>query len=274
MFSAIIPAYRMGPFIGAALESIAAQEGEDWEVIVVDDCAPDDGTAAIVGDFAAHHGTRRVEFIRHEVNTGVSGARNTAISAARGEFLAFLDPDDLWLPGYLRRISAEFAAHPEVDVVATGVEAFRFRDGKEIVHPIRFETWQIRQFPHSLALGNFMQPSSVVVRREAVDRIGGFDETPELQHIEDYDLWIRLHQAGSGFRFVNEGLVRYRKHEGAATSDRRRMQRLHECLTTKHAAFFAASQISMMRFMMNRIERTKASLKNPVRALLKRFSGR
>ena len=97
-FSIIIPAYKMGRFIGEALASVGVQSCRDWEVIVVEDCGPEDGTEAIVRDFAKAHPNHRVEFIRHERNTGVSGARNTAIAAARGDFLAFLDPDNYWLP--------------------------------------------------------------------------------------------------------------------------------------------------------------------------------
>lgn len=270
MFSAIIPAYKMGAFIGAALESIGAQTEESWEVIVVDDCAPDDGTAGIVADFARRFPDHRVEFIRHEVNTGVSGARNTAIAAAQGDFLAFLDPDDLWMPTYLARVSEVFA-NGGADVVGTPPEAFYGEEHNHYVDRILFEPWQLGQFPASLAVGNFLQPSSTVVRRSAVQELGGFDTDPRIQHIEDYDLWIRLCKAGCKFRFINENLTRYRKHEAAATSNEQRMRELHEYLAAKHHGFFVSSQSQIIRLLMRDTRRIKEGLRSPLRSLLGKF---
>jgi len=271
MFSIIIPSYRMGKFIGAALDSVAAQTCADWEVIVVEDCGPEDGTEKIVIDFAARHPQHRVEFIRHEKNTGVSGARNTAIAAASGDFVAFLDPDDLWNPTYLERIASEFGANPDAAVVTSPVEAFRETSNGLFLDPIQFEPWQIRQFPASLALSNFMQPSATVVRRSAVLEAGGFDTHPDIQHIEDYDLWIRLALAGNGFRFINENHTRYRKHEAAATSNTLRMRELHEFLVQKHSGFFINSQRQMMHLLIMETSKVKHSLKHPFNALLKRI---
>ena len=215
-----------------------------------------------------------MEFIRHKKNTGVSGARNTAIRAARGEFLAFLDPDDLWKPTYLQRISDGFATSPDVDVMVTAVESFRETKNGESIDHVLLKKWQIARFPYSLAVGNFMQPSSVVMRVDAFQLVGDFDETPELQHIEDYDLWIRLAQAGKKFRFITECLVRYRKHESAATSDTLRMQQLLERIVAKHSSFFITSNTIMTRQALNRIDRTNESLMNPLKGMYRWLQGR
>jgi len=94
LVSVIIPAYKMGRYVRSALDSVAAQHNDNWEVIVVEDCGPEDGTEAIVRDFAKAHPDHRVEFIRHERNSGVSGARNTAITEAKGECAALRDRNE------------------------------------------------------------------------------------------------------------------------------------------------------------------------------------
>lgn len=273
-FSVIVPSYKMGKFIGAALKSVGAQTCTEWEIIIVDDCGPEDGTEGIIKSFAAKYPQNRIEFIRHEKNTGVSGARNTAIRAAQGEFLAFLDPDDMWKPTYLHRVMEAFEASAELDVLATAVESFRETEAGEISDRVMMTGWQIDRFPYSLVVGNFIQPSAVVVKSEALQVVGEFDETPELQHIEDYDLWIRLTQAGKKFQFINECLVRYRKHESAATSNTLQMHLLLERLTAKHTSFFMASNTIMTRHALNRIDRITESLKNPLKGICRIFLGR
>jgi glycosyltransferase involved in cell wall biosynthesis len=271
-FSVITPAYKMGAYIGAALDSVGAQSCRDWEVIVVDGCAPDDGTREIVEKFATRFPGHRVEFIRHEENTGVSGARNTAIQAARGEFLAFLDPDDLWLPEYLATIARLLYDDPATDVVSTPPIGIWEVPGKSTFPDfIQFQDWQISRFPSSLSVSNFLQPSSTVVRKARVMETGGFDTERTMQHIEDYDLWIRLVGSGAAFTFINENLTKYRKHPGAATSDIRRMNELHERLVTKHAAFFINSQRHMIWALMRESRALRRAVNNPIRWLLRKF---
>jgi glycosyltransferase involved in cell wall biosynthesis len=274
MFSIVVPCYQMGRFIKACLDSIGAQTNRDWELIVVDDCAPDDGTEAIVRDFAQSNPDRRIDFKRHERNTGVSGARNTAIAAAKGEWIAFLDPDDLWMPTYLARMAEKVTEDADTCAITSPVEAFIETPNGEFIDPLRFEGWQINRFPASLAVSNFMQPSSTVVLRSVINELGGFDTDPEIQHIEDYDLWIRLVQGGHRFGFINENLTRYRKHPAAATSNTRRMAQLHEHLARKHSAFFISSQSEFIRFLMIENNRIRRNLRNPFGAMLRRLFGK
>lgn len=273
-FSVIIPAYRMGRFIGEALSSVGAQSCADWEVIVVEDCGPEDGTEAIVRVFAKANPDHRVEFIRHERNTGVSGARNTAISAARGRYLAFLDPDDLWMPSYLERMASAFREASGTCVVSSPMEAFYETSNGILTDPLRFAPWQVNQFPMSLAVANFMLPSATVVCREDVLHLGGFDTNPNIQHIEDYDLWIRLVEKGRTFAFIKENLTRYRKHPEAATSNTRRMAELHGFLAQKHSAFFISSQSHIIRLLIDDQSRMKDNLRNPIGAILRRILGK
>jgi len=272
----------MGRYIGEALESVGSQSYGNWELIAVDDCAPDDGTRGIVESFAKRFHDRRVEYIRHERNSGVSAARNTAIATAGGEFLAFLDPDDAWLPNHLSKSIAAFATTgSEVSVVTSPVEIFWDKEkNRRPVHWV-VEKWQREYFPESLATHNFIQPSATLVRREALIRTGGFDTTPELQHIEDYDLWIRLIENDCRFVFLEDVTSRYRKHDTAATADLEKGRDRHNVLCARHSSFFIRMQGKLLQDTHEEIEHThqeivslKSAMQNPIRWLTKKASRR
>ena len=111
--SVIMPAYNVEPYIGDAIRSALAQTFTDFELIVVDDGSKD-GTAEVVKGFAKQDG--RVKLVQ-QGNRGLAGARNSALRAARGEFFALLDSDDLWEPTFLAEQLAILRARPEVDIV-------------------------------------------------------------------------------------------------------------------------------------------------------------
>ncbi|GAA5118434.1 glycosyltransferase [Luteolibacter yonseiensis] len=264
LVSIVIPCFRMARYVGDALESIGKQSYANWEIVAVDDCGPEDGTKGIFEAFAARFPDRRIELIRHEQNGGVSKARNTAIAAAKGEWVAFLDPDDYWLPGHLQAAVEVFKSKPETAVVSCEVEAFTEDEkGVEIVR-WRIPPWKIKSFPASLVYHNFIQPSAAVVRKDFLDRISGFDTTPEIQHIEDYDLWIRLAQLEAGFELLQTATCRYRKHPQAATSDPEKMRRLHEVLFRKHILFFIQMQSRLLQAEAESSARVAAKLEGPL----------
>jgi len=130
--SVIMPAYNVSQFISEALESVFAQTFKDYEVIVVNDGSPD--TDELLRALAPYRG--RIRYIEQE-NRGVSAARNAAIRAARGHYVAHLDPDDLWEPGYLAAQLAEFARDPSIDVLYP--DALIFGDAPEAGR--RFMDW-------------------------------------------------------------------------------------------------------------------------------------
>lgn len=204
----------MGQFIDEALESVGAQTHPHWEVIVVDDAGPEDGTRATVEAFAAKHPDHRVEYIRHEINQGVSVARRTAFEAARGEYLAFLDADDAYLPGRLASAIEVFSAHPDCILVhsrASGV-------GKSPIFSGSPEDWY--RFGESSRLydaqieGNLMSTdhicnSTVVVVRSAVKSEDFASRM--LYQFEDWLLWLLLSDRGPFF-YQHDCLTRYRLH--------------------------------------------------------------
>jgi len=178
--SVIIPTYNRGWAIKRAVDSVLTQTFQDFELLVVDDGSADDTT-----DILAGYGTD-IRVIR-QPNAGVSAARNAGIYAARGEFIAFLDSDDYWLPEKLQVQSAYFNTHPEAVICQT--EEIWIRNGKRVNPKKVHKKPSGRIFRASLALC-LVSPSAVMLRRDLFTEIGGFDET--LPACEDYDLWLRI----------------------------------------------------------------------------------
>ena len=201
----VIPAYERAALLPRALASVAAQTRRPAEVIVVDDGSADDSAAV-----AERLGAR---VIRHERNRGVSAARNTALEAARSEWVAFLDTDDEWLPHHLEGLWACREAHVAVAHTAVWVEG----PGREHhAYGVAGRRRRMLRTPAPLAADNFIPLSASLVRREAARRAGGFDTS--LTHAEDLDFWIRVVEQGTVLVLPEIGAI-YHLHPGQATKD-------------------------------------------------------
>ena len=215
--SVVMPAFNASRYISTAIDSALAQTFADLEVLVVDDGSTDD-TAAIAANAAARDS--RVRLLRQD-NAGVSVARNAALRAARGQYIALLDSDDVWQTGFLEAQIALLESRPDIAVV-TG-NAFILggpRDGQPA-----------RPFPdprpHPTAAEMIADETAVfimtVFRRAVYETIGGFDETKATN--EDYEFWIRA--AHAGFRFLRNDtpLGQYRSHSASLSANQSRMTR-------------------------------------------------
>lgn len=178
--SVIIPTYNRADLVQQALASVKAQTYRDFEIVVVDDGGTD-------GTFEALASDREIRVLRHAGRRGVSAARNTGIHAARGEWLAFLDSDDLWLPDKLARQIFWLEGQPELLICQTG-ETW-VRRGVRVNKPLSHRQVGGKIFLPSLRRC-MISPSAVVLHRRLLSDHGGFDET--LPAAEDYDLWLRL----------------------------------------------------------------------------------
>jgi glycosyltransferase involved in cell wall biosynthesis len=186
--SVIVPTHNRARLLREALDSIYAQEGAgdlfDLEVIVVDDGSTDN-TAEIAALFPS------VRYIRLSPNRGLSNARNVGIEASKGDYVAFLDDDDVWLPHKMYLQVTTLESHPEA-AVAYGDYLVCGDDGRPVGKP--GQTWgqgpSGRVFEKLLFEDNFIGISSVVVRRTAFDALGQFDQ--ELAGSEDHDLCLRF----------------------------------------------------------------------------------
>jgi glycosyltransferase involved in cell wall biosynthesis len=221
--SIIIPCYNQARYLREALQSVAAQEWPDWEAMVVDDGSTDD-----TRQVAAGFGDSRVRYL-YQQNRGLSGARNTGLRMAKGRYVAFLDADDEWEPAFLARCVKGLVEAPE----AVGVYASsRFIDETGRVLPQSSQRPMVTKgFRRRILEGGFFPVHAALVRREALQRHGGFDES--LTSLEDWDLWLRLSAQGPMIG-IAEPLARYRVYAGSMSTDADRMQANRLAVLAKH----------------------------------------
>lgn len=211
LVSVVIPAYNAAAFIEQTLETVAAQTFRDFEVVLVDDGSKDD-TAAVAERFLKAKGLAG-QAIKQE-NKKIAGARNTGWRAARGEWIAFLDHDDAWFPQKLRRTVEQIKAHPEAELFCHNENVVE--KGKLLRVCRNGPDWTSDIYERLLFAGNALSPSCVTVKREALERVGGFREDERFNTVEDYDLWMRLSRA-CRFFFWPEVLGEYHFEERGAS---------------------------------------------------------
>lgn len=211
LVSIIIPAYNVAEFIGEALDSVLAQTFTDYELIVINDGSPD--SEALERALAPY--MSRIVYLKQE-NRGVSAARNTGITAARGPLIAFLDADDTWLPNYLEVQVARIQADPTIDVLYPNVIMFggSSEAGEEFmtICPSSGEVTFERLLSQECNVSNCS-----IARRETIVRAGLFDES--LRSVEDFDLWLRVVKEGGRIAYHRDVLARYRRRTGSLTAD-------------------------------------------------------
>ncbi|ACB76529.1 glycosyltransferase family 2 protein [Opitutus terrae] len=208
--SICIPAYRAERYLPATLESVRAQSFTDWELIVTEDGSRD-STEDIVREFARTV-EQPVRYDRHAHNLGLPATRNTGIAAARGEWIALLDSDDVWTTAHLET-AATFTTDASIEFIHSGSVLFDSDSGREL--EVRAPTPQmIGDFPCSLFNGIYtIQPSSVVMRRRLWEDVGGFD--PTFRYVEDREMWIRCARTGARFIYTGLNTCLYRRHASA-----------------------------------------------------------
>jgi glycosyltransferase involved in cell wall biosynthesis len=196
--SVVIPTYNRAHLIRKSIQSIINQAYKDLEIIVVDDSSSDN-TEEIVKSFK----DERIRYIRHENNRGAPAARNTGIKAAKGEYIAFEDSDDEWLPQKLERQMKVFENAPSnVGLVYTGF--FRKDNDKNEYIPSSRISQKESDIHEELLKGNFITSSSIVARKECFEKAGMFDE--RLPRLQDWELVLRLSRFYK-FNFIDEPLL-------------------------------------------------------------------
>jgi glycosyltransferase involved in cell wall biosynthesis len=190
-------------FLPAAVESVLAQTAADWELIVVDDGSTDHTPAAVRPYLA----DRRVRYVRSD-RLGQPRAKNLGAGLSRGEFIAYLDADDAWLPTKLEKQLALLRGKPEVGVCFCRRTLI---DEHGNPRPTADPPAPRGRVLPAIFLRNFVCFSSVVVRRQVFDHVGGFD--PQWDLSIDYDLWLRAARHYE-FDLVDEPLVLYRTGHG------------------------------------------------------------
>jgi glycosyltransferase involved in cell wall biosynthesis len=213
--SAIIPVYNGARYLQHAIGSVVAQTVRPIELIVVDDGSVD-GSAELVQELLGTALPFPV-LLHRQPNRGQSAARNHGAHVANGEFLAFLDQDDLWYPRHLEALSALLLADTALGWAYSDVDLIDAGGG--LVTLSYLATLKPQHPKHSLiqllSEDMYILPSASLIRREAFQQIGGFDE--RLRGYEDDDLFLRLVRDGGRNSFLSEALSQWRIHPMSAS---------------------------------------------------------
>lgn len=216
LVSVVTASYNMGRYVGLAVDSVLAQDYPALEIIVVDDGSTDDTSAVL----SRYRDDPRVKLIFQE-NAGQTVAKNRGVQAARGEYIAFCDADNLWLPNKLSRQIELFNEHNDIAVVYGDISLID-ADGQPL------PTTQAKRYSGKitgrLLIDNFVTFNTAVVSRKVMTAVGGFDES--LRMGIDYDLWLRI-SVKHTFHYIAEPLVRYRIWGGQMSN--RQEERLSNC---------------------------------------------
>ena len=206
--SVIIPTHNRRVFVVQAIESALAQTYRNFEVIVVDD-GSDDGTHEAIKAYQD-----KIRYVYLEDNGGAARARNIGMMHSRGQYVAFLDADDLMLPRHLAELTAMVNADPEIGLVAG---SWQYMDEKGRRLPYEVSPVQPRFDVKSWLYSCPVVICGVLVSRDWVRAIGGFDET--LERAEEWDLWLRLAHAGCPMAWVPIEVCAIRLHREQASRD-------------------------------------------------------
>ena len=221
--SVVIPFCNSGRFIDETVGSVLAQERpfEVLEVLIVDDKSDD--PESIV---ALQQQKRRdkVAVLRNDGRRGPAATRNVGVRAAKGEWIAFLDADDVWLPGGLAAMAKVAAREPECDWVGGdwwiwGEDGRKEPNGRMLSQQVRRHggedgVWRMRRPVHEFLAADLTRAGCTLIKRTALLRIGGFCES--LRHAEDSHLWMRL-ASQHDFWLIAAPVALYRKHAACIT---------------------------------------------------------
>jgi teichuronic acid biosynthesis glycosyltransferase TuaG len=208
LVSIITPAYRAASTIGETIRSVLGQSYPHWEMLIADDCSPDD-TCAVIAEWSERD--PRIRLIAMPQNGGPAAARNGAIAAARGRWLAFLDADDLWLPQKLER---QLAFHRDA---AAKISYTAFRripaDGAATGHLIHV--------PASLDYRRLLANTAIATSTVIVDRDLSGPVVMKKTYYDDFACWLDILRPGGIAAGLNEDLMRYRVMAASVSRNKR-----------------------------------------------------
>lgn len=224
LLSIVIPTYNQADWLREALRSVLAQGTDDWEAIVINNFSTDH-TESVVAELSDPR-IRLINFANHGI---IAASRNVGIREARGEWVAFLDSDDVWHDDKLTTCLPHLKA--DIDIVTHGVH---FWDGARILRDWLPGPERRAQLRNLLFEGSAMSPSATMVRRSLLLAVDGVSEDAELRTAEDYELQLKLVAAGARIRFLPLVLSKYRIHPGQQSKSAERHMAASVLAVRKH----------------------------------------
>lgn len=237
LVSVIMPAYNARPFIEEAIRSVLTQDYPNIELVVIDD-GSSDGTPELAEQYG-----HRVKVLRQR-NAGPAAARNRGIAEASGEFIAFLDADDVWLPGKVALQVQYLQDHPDVGVVFGAFVRWHCQPDGSFSAPLSATNTACKEFElvpeHSgwvytaLLFDNVIHIITAMIRRTVVEEVGNMNES--LSTGEDYDFWLRVSQEFRADKLTRT-LAYYRMHAASITQVPRKENNEYKVLLQAIAAY-------------------------------------
>jgi glycosyltransferase involved in cell wall biosynthesis len=222
--SVIIPVYNQANYLEDALQSVLAQTYHDYEIVVVNDGSTD------ASEEIANRYREKIRYIYQE-NRGLAGARNTGIRESKGELIALLDSDDIWLPDYLERMVALTEENPQAAVFYCAARCVD-EQGLLLKQIVGYQPVESADLYKYLLRSNFIIPSTITARKTAIEQINCFDQN--LRSCEDWDLWLILLSSGYLFCGIPDVLTHYRIHVKSLSADVLKMQYYYKSVVEKH----------------------------------------
>lgn len=212
-FSAIITVYNGEEFIFKAIESVKNQTYSNFELIIVNN-GSNDNTHEIVNEFIKENKQIVVNYIVLPINKGISGGRNVGIYKAKGEYICFLDADDIWYPEKLYVLDKSISENSEFDVFWHWEDHF---DGSKIKIAKYRNINNSDLYKDLLLKGNCLSTSATVVKRQALLNINGFN-IQLISGEEDYDCWLRLASVGYKFLLIEKVLGQFLNRQNSVSA--------------------------------------------------------
>lgn len=203
--SVLIPVFNRSEELRRALIALSQQTVSGFEVIVCDDGSTED-ISLVVMSFKEQ---LSVQYLRIPNSGGPARPRNVAAAAAQGEWIAFLDSDDWWDPTYIERMQRQIGDSWDLIYCRLRVVHAEGAEHQGELRPTVGDPIRGDVLKHMIAVGNPVANSAAMVRKSSFDKAGGLCELRTLSAMEDFDLWLRMAEAGMHFKFVNEVLGNY-----------------------------------------------------------------
>ena len=215
LVSIITPMYKGSAFVGETIKSVQSQSYKNWEMIIVDDCSPDEGAG--IAEVKKYTSDSRVKLIESKVNKGSSGARNIALREARGRFIAFLDSDDIWHPDFLEK-QMTFIREHDAPLVFSSYRRIDENTKEDLLSPFIV--------PHKVSYRSLLKtcpifPSTAIYDTNKTPKIFFNEELGSMR--DDYVYWLAMLkdiEVGYGNQEI---LVDYRMRKSSVTGNKRRV---------------------------------------------------
>ncbi len=212
LISVVIPTFNHAHFLGRALQSVLHQTYPHYEILIIDNNSHDH-THEVIDSFR----DARIRTIKIDNHGVIAASRNLGIREARGEWVAFLDSDDYWYPGKLKKMLSIIECNGGVDILSNDELMVDIGTGASKV--LQYGPYEDNFYKALLMGGNRLSTSATMIRRKfLVLHNLSFDETKEYITVEDYDLWLNLARLGAKFNFINEVHGEYTIHSNNNSS--------------------------------------------------------